>query len=89
MLSASLQSAVRGGEDGEQCVGLADRFSLILRRFGQERALADEDLYRQAASLAQEHTPEVAQRPERSDENNFLREFLFVVHVRNVASICA
>src|SRR5262245_15961699 len=50
-LTASLESAVRVAEDGEQLFGLGDGFDLILRRFGEEWAVGDEDLHRQAARL--------------------------------------
>ena len=46
LLSASLQGAVRLAEDREQSFGLFSRLTLILRRLGEEGALADEHVHR-------------------------------------------
>jgi hypothetical protein len=61
---------VRAAEDGEQRFGLLHRLRRILGWFREERALVDEHLHREAAIFAYEETSEVAQRPERSDENS-------------------
>ena len=78
---------MRAAEDGEQRFGLLHRFRRILGWFREERALVDEHLHRQAAIFAYEDTSEVAQRPERSDENSRRGVAVVRVHVGNVASI--
>jgi hypothetical protein len=87
VLSTSLQGAVRAAEDNEQRFGLPHRFHCILGWFSEERALADEHLHREAVGLADEDTSEVAERPERSDENSRRGVAVFVVHVGDAASI--
>ena len=71
---------MRAAEDGEQRFGLRGRLDRIFRWLGEERAVGDEDLHRQMTRFTYEHTSEVAQRPERSDENSRRGRLLFVVH---------